>query len=136
MDPAFLLTAIIFTPTIGAILLAFANSKATEVLRFTALGATVITFFLTLVLYQEFDTNNGAMQMTFGEGHVGRNQLPSPLVGYGCSQNHAWLRPVYGHESHGPGPRIVVVRSVRLTSSRGYSGVSTRVGRSLRTVSA
>lgn len=66
MDPAFLLSAIIFAPTVGAIVIAFMDRKATEALRFFALATTVVTFFLTLALYMQFDTSEGAMQMTFG----------------------------------------------------------------------
>jgi NADH-quinone oxidoreductase subunit M len=65
MSPGFLLSAIIFAPTLFALIIGLAtNSKNTEAIRFLALGGTVVTFFLTLVLYSQFDSANGAMQMT------------------------------------------------------------------------
>jgi NADH-quinone oxidoreductase subunit M len=65
MNPEFLLSAIIFLPTLGALLLAlFIDSRNTEVLRFFSLGVTVVTFFLTLALWWfEFDSSKPGMQL-------------------------------------------------------------------------
>ena len=62
MGSFLLLFLIIFTPTFFAIALAFLDSKATESLRFVALAGTVVTFFLTLVLWGQFDMSVGEMQ--------------------------------------------------------------------------
>jgi NADH-quinone oxidoreductase subunit M len=63
MNPEFLLTAIIFLPTLGALLLAFFDSRNVEVLRFFSLGVTVVTFGLTLALLMQFQSSTAEMQM-------------------------------------------------------------------------
>jgi NADH-quinone oxidoreductase subunit M len=69
MNHEFLLTAIIFLPTLGALLLAMLfDNKAVESMRMWALAVTIATFGLTLVLWMQFDTSgNGAMQMHFAK---------------------------------------------------------------------
>lgn len=62
-SPEFLLSAIIFLPAIGGFLLCFFDNKATDAMRYFALGITAVTFFLTLQLYGDFNTANGDMQM-------------------------------------------------------------------------
>jgi|HubBroStandDraft_6_1064221.scaffolds.fasta_scaffold26916_4 NADH-quinone oxidoreductase subunit M len=52
---AFLLSAIIFLPTVGALIIALGfNKKDVEPMRYFALGVTVVTFFLTLLLFSNF----------------------------------------------------------------------------------
>jgi NADH-quinone oxidoreductase subunit M len=63
MNPAFLLTAIIFVPTIAAFFLAWFDKRAEDAMKFWALGATVVTFILTLMAWVQFETGNGEMQM-------------------------------------------------------------------------
>ncbi len=63
MNPEFLLSAIIFVPVLAAFLLAFFDSRNVEVIRFWSLGATIITFGLTLVLWNEFDPTVAGIQM-------------------------------------------------------------------------
>ena len=60
---AALLSGIIFLPTLGAILLLFFNKKAEEPMRICALVITVLTFFLTLQAYGNFDYGVREMQM-------------------------------------------------------------------------
>lgn len=62
MEPGLLLTLIIFLPTIGAIGLLLFERKAEEAMRFTALGITVATFALTLVLVAQYDYSDSGMQ--------------------------------------------------------------------------
>ncbi len=65
MNPDFLLSAIIFTPTVGALALALLfDSKNAEAMRLFAFATTMVTFGLTLVLWLgEFDAAAG-MQLT------------------------------------------------------------------------
>jgi len=65
MNPEFLLSAIIFVPAVGALLLALLfDSKNAEAMRLFAFAMTAVTFGLTLVLWSQFDPAAG-MQMTF-----------------------------------------------------------------------
>lgn len=63
MNIFFLLSAIIFAPTLGAILLAvLIDSKNTEAMRLAAFATTMVTFGLTLVLWLgEFDAAQGML---------------------------------------------------------------------------
>ncbi len=64
MDHTALLSLTIFAPTLGALaILAFFDNKAEEPMRITALVTTVITFFLTLQIYTQFDGGDGGIQM-------------------------------------------------------------------------
>ena len=55
MNPAFLLTAIIFVPTIAAFFLAWFDKRAEDAMKFWTLGATVVTFILTLMAWMQFE---------------------------------------------------------------------------------
>ena len=78
MNEEFLLSAIVFLPTLGALLLVVFDSKAVEAMRFWSLGVTVATFCLTLVLWMQFDSSaNGAMQMV-----VAKEWIPTWNVFY------------------------------------------------------
>ena len=59
----YLLSAIIFAPTLGAVALVFVDKRAEDLLRGVAMGATVVTFLLTLYLYSVFDKSNPNMQL-------------------------------------------------------------------------
>lgn len=67
MDPnTALLSFTIFLPTIGAVLLLFANGKNPnndDPMRVFTLIVTALTFGLTLAIYQKFDPDQAAMQM-------------------------------------------------------------------------
>ena len=63
MNPEFLLTAIIFLPALAAFLLSFFDSRNVEVIRFWSLGATILTFGLTLALWMQFDSSLSEIQM-------------------------------------------------------------------------
>ena len=63
MSDWFLLTTIIFLPTIGAIALLFFDKKAEELMRYVALGITIATFVFTLQLYGRFDTSVAEIQL-------------------------------------------------------------------------
>ena len=62
MSDILLLSLIIFAPTIGAFLLAWFDKKAEEPMRIFALGVTIVTFFLTLQLYGQFDADAGFLR--------------------------------------------------------------------------
>ena len=67
MKPEFLLTAIIFLPALGALLLSLFDSRNVEVMRFWSLGVTILTFGLTLALWMQFDPAASGMQMAFAK---------------------------------------------------------------------
>src|SRR5688572_10832442 len=52
-----LLSILIFLPTAGAVLTLLARNRDT--IRWTALGTSIVTFALSLVLFFEFDRNQG-----------------------------------------------------------------------------
>ncbi len=54
MNPDFLLSAIIFLPAAAALLMAFFDGRNADLLRAWSLGATILTFGLTLVLWMQF----------------------------------------------------------------------------------
>ena len=61
---ALLLSAIIFAPTVGALIVAlFFDNKAVEQMRMVAFGTTVVTFLLSLQMFAQFDSSVGGMQM-------------------------------------------------------------------------
>tara|TARA_R110002072_G_scaffold146075_1_gene292794 strand:- start:51710 stop:53326 length:1617 start_codon:yes stop_codon:yes gene_type:complete len=63
MDSILGLSLIIFTPTIGALLIALlVNSKAIEALRVGTVVITAITFVFTLMLWSNFDANETGIQ--------------------------------------------------------------------------
>jgi NADH-quinone oxidoreductase subunit M len=64
MNPEFLLSLIIFLPTLGALALALFDSRNAEAMRLWSLGITVGTFALTLLLWSQFEAAAG-MQMQF-----------------------------------------------------------------------
>jgi NADH-quinone oxidoreductase subunit M len=62
-EHAALLSATIFLPTLGALLLMVFDKKAEEAMRNFALVITVATFGLTLAILGQFDRSFGGMQM-------------------------------------------------------------------------
>ncbi|MFN0198255.1 MAG: NuoM family protein [Planctomycetaceae bacterium] len=64
MDPLVLLTAIIFTPTLGALGLLLFHSKSEEAMKNWGLVVTLVTFVLTLFLWKDFDAAIPGMQFT------------------------------------------------------------------------
>ncbi len=77
MTPEFLLTAIIFLPAVGALLLSLFDGRNTDVLRFWSLGVTILTFGLTLQMLMQFDSSVGGMQM-----QVAMDWIPAWNVSY------------------------------------------------------
>jgi len=63
MNDAFLLTAIIFLPALGAIAVSCLDSKAVDTIRFLSLGITLATFVLTVILWSKFDYGVAGIQM-------------------------------------------------------------------------
>lgn len=53
----YLLTILIFLPTVGALLVLMAKGR--DAVRWTALGTTIVTFLLSLLLFAVFDWNKG-----------------------------------------------------------------------------
>jgi len=71
MSDTILLTLIIFVPTFFALGIAvLGNPKSDEGLKISALIATVITFGLTLMLYNQFDSSNPDMQMLVNKSWI------------------------------------------------------------------
>ena len=62
MNAMFLLTAIIFLPALGALVLSFFDRRATEPMRYFALLITAATFVLTLFLLAAFNPADPGMQ--------------------------------------------------------------------------
>ncbi len=62
-DPIILLSAIIFAPAVGALILSVFNKEAEEGMRVFALITTVVTFVLTLMLWNIFDYQDPQMQL-------------------------------------------------------------------------
>ncbi|MEW4487673.1 NADH-quinone oxidoreductase subunit M [Thalassoglobus sp. JC818] len=62
-NPAFLLSATIFLPTLGALFLMVFDKKAEDAMRNFALVITAVTFGLTLLILQQFDRSEGGIQM-------------------------------------------------------------------------
>ena len=54
MTPEILLSAIIFLPALGALVLSFMDGKAVSAIRGVAFATTAITFVLTLFLWQKW----------------------------------------------------------------------------------
>src|SRR6516162_6765035 len=64
MNDLALLSFIIFTPTIGALLLGFMNDKSESAMRGVGNFFTGLTLMLTFVAWSRFDGSIGKMQMT------------------------------------------------------------------------
>src|SRR5262249_55425956 len=64
MNDLFLLSAIIFTPTLGALALGLFNAKSESAMRNVANFFTLLTFMLTLFAWFRFDSAESGMQMT------------------------------------------------------------------------
>jgi len=63
MTPEILLSAIIFLPAIGALILALGfDGKAVEPIRMFSLAVTVVTFGLTLMLWSQFEYDKAGIQ--------------------------------------------------------------------------
>jgi len=65
MNDTFLLSSIVFLPTVGALLLMLFDRKAEEAMRYFSLVITAITFVLTLFMLGRFDASNPEIQMAF-----------------------------------------------------------------------
>ena len=78
MNPEFLLSAIIFVPTIGALLLALLfDSKNSEAMRLFAMATTLVTFGLTLMLWGHFEEGTSGIQF-----EVAKQWIPTWNVYY------------------------------------------------------
>lgn len=78
MTPEFLLSAIIFFPTVGAIALALLfDSRNAEAMRLFGLATTLVTFGLTLMLWNEFPSGEGGIQF-----EVAKQWIPTWNVYY------------------------------------------------------
>src|SRR5262245_38809201 len=63
MNDLFLMSAIIFTPTVGALVLGLFNVKSESAMRNFANFVTLLTFMLTLFAWFRFDPADSGMQM-------------------------------------------------------------------------
>ena len=70
MTPEFLLTAIIFLPAIGALVLSIIDGKAVDAIRFMSLGVTIATFVLTLMLWMQFDYETAGIQFEVSKAWI------------------------------------------------------------------
>ena len=77
MNSTVLLSFIIFAPTIGALLIAFMDSRAVVQLRGFALVTTIITFAATLLLYTRFNFTEPGIQF-----EVVKDWIPSWNIYY------------------------------------------------------
>lgn len=73
MTPEILLSAIIFAPALGALILSFMDGKAVSTIRGLAFGTTVVTFVLTLALWMQYDYASGGLK-------IGDSVVASPQV--------------------------------------------------------
>ncbi|MCH7685905.1 MAG: NADH-quinone oxidoreductase subunit M [Planctomycetes bacterium] len=65
-----LLSAIIFVPTLGALILLAFPKKSDESMRMFTLGVTVVTFLLTLLLLGDFRTDDAKIQPVYEKQEV------------------------------------------------------------------
>lgn len=70
MNPEFLLSAIIFLPAVGALILSLLDSKAVDAFRYGTLIITGATFGLTLMLWGQFDYEMSGIQMNVEKGWI------------------------------------------------------------------
>src|SRR5262249_9862696 len=63
MNDLFLLSAIIFTPTLGALILGVVNAKSESAMRSVANFVTLLTFMLTLFAWFRFESADSGMQL-------------------------------------------------------------------------
>src|SRR5262245_2147991 len=64
MNDAFLLSLIIFLPTVGALVLGlFGNDKSEGTMRTFGNAVTLLTFILTIFAWNKFDGSKAEMQM-------------------------------------------------------------------------
>ena len=70
MNPEFLLSAIIFLPAVGALILSLLDSKAVDAFRYGTLIITSATFGLTLMLWGQFDYEISGIQMNVEKGWI------------------------------------------------------------------
>jgi NADH-quinone oxidoreductase subunit M len=69
MTSAMLLSAIIFLPTVGALIIALGfNKRDEEPMRYFALAVTIATFILTIFLFQDFRYDVAGIQPTSAGG--------------------------------------------------------------------
>ncbi len=84
-----ILSAVIWLPVLGGLLVAFSGDRAPNVSRWLALVVAVLTFLLSLLLYTGFDMNTASMQ--FQENipwiesfqvnyHLGIDGISMPLI--------------------------------------------------------
>jgi NADH-quinone oxidoreductase subunit M len=67
MNPAFLLSAIIFLPTAGAFVIALGfHKRDEEPMRYFALAITIATFILTIFLFNDFNSSDPDIQPVIG----------------------------------------------------------------------
>ncbi|MCH7973883.1 MAG: NADH-quinone oxidoreductase subunit M [Bacteroidetes bacterium] len=65
MESNTILTILLFIPVLGAILLLFFNKKNENLIRYFGLTVSVIVFILSLILYFNFNVENGDFQFLY-----------------------------------------------------------------------
>lgn len=84
-----ILSAVIWLPVLGGLLVAFSGDKAPNASRWLALVVAVLTFLLSLSLYTNFDTGTAAMQLQENipwieafkvNYHLGVDGISMPLI--------------------------------------------------------
>ena len=60
-----ILPLIVATPAVGAIAINIFNKSQEEAMRMFAIAVSAVTFFLTLLVWRDFDPANPGMQMVF-----------------------------------------------------------------------
>jgi NADH-quinone oxidoreductase subunit M len=61
----YILTITIFFPLIGIIPILFINRKNIEIIKWTGVGISIVTFILSFIIYTVFDPDKSEMQFTF-----------------------------------------------------------------------
>src|SRR3990172_5828922 len=84
MSDAYLLSLIIFAPTIGAIILLAFSNKDEDLMKYVALGFTALTLVLTVLLLNRFDPSDPGIQPVSPEGVWGvvRPWIPNWNIEY------------------------------------------------------
>ena len=62
MENAYLISYLLLVPLIGGILLLFLNKKNEKLIKFFGLGISILTFFVSLIIYFNFDIDKSGFQ--------------------------------------------------------------------------
>lgn len=92
MSDFYLLSLIIFLPTLGAIALLPFNKEAEEGMRFTTLLVTILTFVASLALLGRFDPADAGVQPVSAELIAAANGAPVNPLHEDRGVSHEWIK--------------------------------------------